>query len=376
MTMIRKMAIPMTRFVHIHLDLGHLSPEVAALVPDFDSDDMDTSHRCPGASFSTLWAVKSGRRLATAVSAKVTLPRALSLSDFAIGTSVFAAGCVGLELVRIALARAGLPKSALDNVSIDHVSLKSASLTYMLPCAERRSTVQLKRLMHQQGLLLGLVVMYHSANNRAVYRILKGGTYADKDGEICELEDTEVSVDLRLIKGFVQVDAVLDERYLKRFGWESLVNWRDAYEEKRYSRIFDRVVRGMFQLDGVKRKHPEPSQHVIDQLGPRNQQIVHEYMQGKDSATFDSFSFVRSDMDSSRTKSWRDAQKTILTQTGININKIWKEYQWHYPEALAAQLVYPRDHAPNTEDILNTFCSENWPALLANLRREYDAASS
>jgi hypothetical protein len=370
----KKTVAIMTKTVSVRVDLKHLSAEVASLVPDFDRDDTSAIYWRPGRILKTLWTIKKGRKFATAVSAWVTLPRALSMSDFAIGTSVFAAGRVGLEIVRIALACAGLPKSALDEISIDHVTITGATVTYMLPCAGRNSPARLKKLIHQHALLIGLRV--NSWIGQFQYRITQEAeASAANTREICELVGTEVSADPRLLDDYVLLDVVLDEHYVKRLGWESLASWRNAYEEKRYKRIFDRVVRGMFQLDGPKREHPEPSQHIIDQLGLRNQQIFREYLQGKDSATFDSFSFVRSDMDSSRTKSWRDAQKTILAQTGINIKKMWKEYRWYYPDALAAQLVYPGDHSPDTEDILTRFCSENWSALLANLRLEYAAAS-
>lgn len=363
----------MTKTISVLVDLKHLSVEAAALVPEFGGGDTSAIYWRPGSILKTLWTIKEGRRFAIAVSAWVTLPRALSMSDFAIGTSVFAAGQVGLEVVRIALAHAGLPKSDLDEISIDHVSITGATVTYMLPCVGRNTPVRLKKLIHQRALLIGLRV--NSWIGQFQYRIdQEAEASAASTREIFELGGTEVSADPRLLDDFVLVDVVLDERYVKRLGWESLASWRNAYEEKRYKRIFDRVVRGMFRLDGYKREHPEPSQHVIDQLGLRNQQILREYMQGKDSATFDSFSFVRSDMDSSRTKSWRDAQKTILAQTGVNINKKWKEYQWHYPDALAAQLVYPGDHSPDIEDIPTRFCYENWPALLASLRLEYGAA--
>ena len=363
----------MTKTVSVLVDLKHLNAEAAALVPDFDGDDESNSYDRPGAIFRTIWTVKEGRKLATAVSVWITIPRALSVSDFAIGTSVFAAGRVGLELVRIALAHAGLPKPALDEISNDHVAITGATVTYMLPCAGRNDPVRLKKLIHQQALLVGLRVKSWIGDFQ--YQIdQEADPSTANNREIFELAGTEVWVESRLLERFVMVDVVLDERYFKRLGWESLASWNDAYEEKRYNRIFDRVLRGMFRLDGVRHAHPEPSQYVIDQLGLRNQQILREYMQGKDSATFSSVSFVRSDMDSSRTKSWRDARKAILAQTGININKPWKEYQWHFPDALAAKLVYPGDHSPDIEDIPNRFCSENWPALLASLRLEYDVA--
>src|SRR5471032_3316204 len=129
----------------------------------------------------------------------------------------------------------------------------------------------------------------------------------------------------------------------------------------------------MFQLDGVKRQHPEPSQDVIAQLGLRHQLLLREYIAGKDPKTFSGFLFKPPAMESGRERNWRAAQKAILEQTGINIKKAWKEYQWHYPDSLGAQLHYPDDYLPDSNDVPIHFCAENWSTLQDHLRLEYAA---
>ncbi|TYQ14096.1 UNVERIFIED_ORG: hypothetical protein JN05_03501 [Zoogloea ramigera] len=305
---------------------------------------------------------------ATAVAAQVVIPQALSLSDFTMGTSVFAAGQVGLELVRIALATAGLPKAAIDEITLDHVTITAATVTYMLPCVGRSSPSQLKKLIHQHAMLIGLggqsrmgEFHYSHAKNAAENQV---GSYP---------RGSAISVDSRLVEGYVLIDVILSEPYLKTQGWDSVASWKDAYDENRYGRVFDKVVRGILQLDGPRCVYPGPSQQIMDQLGLRNEHILRDYMRGKDSATFSSFAFVRTNIDASRKKSWTDARKVILAQTGIDINKKWTEYQWHFPDSLAAQLKYPGDYSPEVKAVSTCFCSDAWPALLARLSQEYNA---
>lgn len=361
----------MTRFVHIHVDLGHLSPDVTELIPNFAVDTSPVIQRCTGTVFSTIFAAKRGKRLAIAIEAAISVPQALSLTDFQIGTSIFAACCAGLELVRIELAHAGLPKAALNTLKVDHVSLKSAAVTYVLPFAGESSATRFKRLLRQHGLLIGLAIDSSFANHRTRYRLTLGSAAAGTDTENNDLEGLEVWIDQRYTSRFVQIDAVLTEDWLNSHGWGRLTTWRDAYKQARYKHIFESVVREMFQLDGNKREHPQPSKEVLGRLGLRDAKLLEEYIAGNDPKTFSGFPFIPRGREISDQKGWRTSQKVILEQTGIDIKKTWAQYRLHYPNAIEEQLVYPGDHLPEKEAIPTHFCAENWLSLQANLRRVY-----
>ncbi|MCX7291907.1 hypothetical protein [Janthinobacterium sp.] len=358
----------MTKFVRIHIDLEHLGTEILVLVPDLGNG----ANNLPGAIFFTLWKTINGKAFATAVVADITLPHAVLPPNIALGTSVFAAGRAGLELVRIALARTGLPKSALDQIGIGHVSVQSASITYILPFAHAEQASNFKKLIRQHVLLLGLQIMPSHADSQSQYRAAPGSTFAGEDQSNTDFLGVTVSVDFRPNTNFVCIDVTLDENYLQRYDWAELSNWDAGYAGNRYKHIFDRAVRGILRLDGPLAQHPEPSNAALAQLGPRNEQLLREYLTGKDPKMFSGFPFRPPDLESSRRKGWRTAQKVILEQTGIDIKKPWKEYQWQRPDLLVKQLIYPGDYLPKSRDVPFRFCADNWPVLLDSLRSEYD----
>lgn len=350
----------MTKFVRIRIDLGHLDAKTRALVPHFGPNGDGPKHSRAGVKFGTQNADDSGVTLPSAFTVAVTLPEAVLKPHFALGTSVFAAGRVGLEFARIELARAGIPYAHDDNhLGIKHVSIETAGLSYLLPFAKEYSTRVFKKQLHHYALLLGLSVQAQPALNRTTYR--QNPNHADNSA----LAGTAVSIDWRPTQELVCLHVELDEGTLKQNGWDSLESWHDAYVEARYEDIFNRVVRGMFRMDGELHEHPAPGEDKYDRLGIRAAAILRDYVSGREAPTSGGRT---STSRHSQMNSWRASRHSILEISGIDITKAWQKYRKHRPAALVLHLNYPGDFRPVAWDVSRRFCQENWQEVLKGLR--------
>jgi hypothetical protein len=114
----------MTKFVRLRIDFSHLDAKARARAPHFGRNGEGPFHSRAGVKFSTLYSDHNGVTLPGALAVVVTLPDAVLAPHSALGTSVFAAGQVGLEFARIEFARAGmLGRHGEHHVGIEHVSI-------------------------------------------------------------------------------------------------------------------------------------------------------------------------------------------------------------------------------------------------------------
>lgn len=349
----------MTKFVRIRIDLQHLAASSRTLAQLYGKGAAQTPLQV-GVKIEPVPGAVGDNNMLASLTVAVTLPEAVTESSVSLGTSVYAAGRIALQMGRKWLMRAGLSQAELDGIGIANVELEAAAITYLLPASSSGQTVLLMRGIHQHGLLLGLKITSQPKLNRTTYR-------ADVSNSADPLVGAALVLDWRTVQCHVCLHVSLDTAYLQRQGWTALDSWRSAYKGKRYHLIFDKVVRGMLRLDGKVPPHPEPRGESYDLLSTSNAELLSEHIASRDALSYGGFPMCASNKEKSDAKAWRAARLLILTTTGIDIRKPWGSYRVFRPRLLMKTLQYPGDYCPPNAELPLRFCEENWPDLLERL---------
>ena len=349
----------MTKFIKVRIDLQHLAAgsRMRALVLGNDKTQMSLQ---PGVKIQPIPGAVGGNNLLDSLAVAVTLPDAVAEPSVSLGTSVFAAGQIALQMGKKWLTRAGLSQAELDGIGIANVVLETAVVTYLMPANSSGQTALLMRGIHQHGLLLGLITKSQPTLNRTTYR-------ADVSDAADPLIGAALVLDWRTVQCHVCLHVSLDTSYLERHKWTALGSWCTAYQENRYKLIFDKVVRGMLSLDGKVSAHPEPRAESYDHLGISSAELLGEHIAGRDALSYGGFPMCASNKEKSDAKAWRAARLRILTTTGIDIRKPWSSYRVFRPRLLMKTLIYPGDYCPPSEEASLRFCKKSWPDLLGRL---------
>lgn len=366
----------MTKSVRIRINLKQLPDDVRKAIPHFNAAD-DAAPISPLArtSIETLWGYKQGTRLATAIDIEVVLSNGTILPQFPHGTSVYAVGRLGLELVRIELARAGLPKPALDTLCNEHVSVEATAISYLIQLDKPRIPATLKKQLSEYSRLLGLTIQHHPAESRTCYSDCQPGARTSAPSAPGTpnrtLDGVTISAEFWANPTVARFDVTLNEAFLRTHGWKNFDSWQDAYAEDRYKTIFNMTVRTMFQLDGKPPQHSEPGRAALDLLEERQKQVLLEYIAGKDEKRSAALPMIAGNMQVSQLKAWRRFRPFILSATGIDMIRPWSINRHYRPPALVDAFVYPGDLHQTAKDASSYFCKASWPELLAGLRQVY-----
>ncbi len=349
----------MTYSLHLSIDMRRLTEESRHLAKRYGMGSTRRPKLLPSPA-------PSGKNRG-ALAFELQVPDDLSGKHAEYGTSLFAAGRAGLELVRTHLAKAGIGREELDQLTTADVSIERAAATYIFKFVGRTQTTSFIAAMHHHALLLGLTIKYdHQANAVAYQGLVTRGT--------SEAVDVVLTVLRQPDNQMVRIEVALDCDYLLTHGWTSLDSWRSAYAEDRYAAIFNQTVRGLFQLDSPALPYREPSREVLDKLPPTTEGLLREYLNGQDPMWYRRHAVANSDAKRKRlVKGYRD---TIISITGIDIAFPWQQFRWTHPTLLRNKLMYPGDFQPSAQQKLSCFCDTAWPGLLATLRRKYELADA
>lgn len=349
----------MTKFIRVRIDLQHLAASSRTLAQLCGKGAAQTPRRA-GVKFTVSCAV-GGSNILASLTVAVTLPDAVAEPSVSLGTSVFAAGQIALQMGKKWLVRAGLSHAELDEIGIANVVLETAAITYLMPVSSSAGTQALMKAIHQHGLLLGLKITSQMTLNRTTYR---AGVADATPSAADPLAGTAIVLDWRAVQCHVCLHVSLDTAYLQRQGWMALESWRSAYKNKRYQLIFDKVVRGMLGLDGEVGPHPEPRCESYDLLSTRNAELLKEHIASRDTLSYGGFPMCAKNKEKSDAKAWRASRLLILTSTGIDIRKTWGSYRSFRPRLLIRAMKYPGDYCPPNAEVPLRFCEKNWPRLL------------
>lgn len=348
----------MTKFVKLRIDLQQLAVDARTRALEFGKGDEPMSQ--VGVKIETVQSAGADAKMLNGLSVAVTLPDAVLEPTVSLGTSVFAAGQIALQMGKKWLMNAGVPKKELDQVSIANIVLETAAITYLVPVGSSGRTQPFMHGIHQHALLLGLDITWQPTLNRTTYR-------QDASDSAATLAGTALVLDWRAVQSHVCLHVSLDASYLEQQGWTALESWRTAYQENRYKLIFDNVVRGMLRLDGMASAHPDPRVERYDHLSISNAALLGEHIAGHDVRRFGGFPMCARNQEKSEAKAWRAARIRILTITGVDIRKPWSFYRLFRPPLLMNALIYPGDYSPPSGEAPLRFCEENWPDLLGRL---------
>lgn len=347
----------MTYSLHLSVDLNRLTEESRHLAKIFN---LGTVHRAKPPSLS----IRRDKPQRGSIAFGLKVPDGLAGKHAEYGTSVFAAGRGGLELVRTQLAQAGIEREELDQLTTADVSIGQAAATYIFKFMGKRQTMTFAAALHHHALLLGLAIKYDRQANTVTY---KGSVTPDSPDAL----DVVLTVLRQPDRRMIRIAVALDSNYLVAHGWTSLESWRSAYAEARYAAIFNKNVRCLFQLDSPSLPFAEPSREVLEKLTPITEGLLREYFAGRDPLWYARHAVANSEAKRKRlVKGYRDV---ILGITGIDIVFPWQQFRWMAPAFLKSKLIYPGDLVPTGSQVSVSFCGATWPQLLATLRKKYRA---
>lgn len=297
------------------------------------------------------------------------LPNALTGHNLEHGTSVYAAGVAALELQRIWMAGCGLPRDELDRLTPADVTLRGTTVTFSHLMEDPQTAVSLVEAVLATGTALG-ICEYYGSSNLTVYLRSREFTvvfYIKTDLSHCIIPSNAPAASLiERASRIVRIEAVLGERFLKRYKLTALPRWRNAYEEGLYERVYNLTVRKVLRLDDQLR-HKEPRAEVYDRLTPTEARLLRGYIAGHDPRKFKSV--VESSSPGNRLYELR---KAILAKANTDIDIPWKNHVQLRCFELDDLLRYPGDHSPTEGHAAWCFCKDNWPALLQALRDKYE----
>lgn len=327
-----------------------------------------------GMQIKTYWEGDAPHFVQSQIVAALNIPNAIYGHNCEHGTSVFAAGVAGLQLLKIWMARDGVPGKALDLLTTHHVSLHGATVTYLFRTdseEQARATVlRLKAAAH----ILGLSPSGSDSTNETFYLHRNGYVvvvYYKTDFSHCKFDDEDSAETLKAqARCIVRIEVYLQGQFLRERGWSPLESWRDAYAEGRYEAIFEELVRGLFKLDVVLR-HKAPRQDALRKLTCAELPIVQAYLAGTPADQLPSIKDGKTALARSKLKSkWK---KSIRKKLRIDITIPWADHQVLRHADVDRSLRYPGDYHPDARTAASSFCMESWPAKLERIKSTFRA---
>ena len=381
----------MTDSIKISLDLSKMSPEVRKCVPAHICEDIDTGtgvvedYNRPSFQKSALsgtkmkWNVrcdrdKDSRRLddlPIRIDAELNIPNAVVGQNIEHGTSVFAAGVAALELLRIWMAQEGLPREQLDLLSVEDVTLNGVTITYLLPFSSDQEAQRMLDAIAVTWKIVNPKAEIWDSTNKTVTlpaRDYLVKAYIKSLFDRCAFKAGAPVTGLKDKAAIIgRIETILPRRFLESENLLRLEQWRMAYEEGLYAKLFNRTVRKSLLLHKTKLRHKEPREEVIARLTETEAKLLRWYLDGNSVEEFPSVANSRSSQ-----KRRLALRRDLLKATDIDIDIPWKDHVRLRCFELYDKLVYPGDYDPSSEHAPWCFCRSNWADLLAELRRVYE----
>jgi hypothetical protein len=328
-----------------------------------------------GMELKTYWEDAKPHFVQSHIVAELNIPNALTGHNCEHGTSIFAAGEAGLELLKHRMVCDGVPGDAVDMLTTHHVSLHGATITYLLRCTGEDQAHANVLKMKAALRILGYVPTGSDSTNETFY-VRRNGyaitVYHKTDFSHCNFPNEELAEILKArARCIIRIEVYMQGHYLRERGWDALESWRNAYAEGRYEAIFNELVRGLFKLDVVLR-HKAPRKEALKNLTATERAIVQAYLAGtsadalpaiKDGATADARSKIKS--------KWK---KIIREKLRIDITIPWELHQELRHADIDRLVGYPGDHHPDAVAAAHCFCEKNRPKLLERLKTLYRQA--
>ena len=381
----------MTDSVKISLDLSKMSPEVRRHIPAqlctvctpwgeiTARYTKPKTYESPMADTKMEWNVRCGRDEASCgpddlpiqIDADLNIPNAVVGQNIEHGTSVFAAGVAALELIRNWLAQVGLPREQLDLLGIEDVTLNGVTITYLLPFSSDQEAQRVLDAIAVTGKIVNPKTDVWDSTNKTVKLPARDSTvkaYIKSLFDRCAFKAGAPVAKQKDVAGrIVRIETILTRRFLENENLLRLEQWRMAYEDDLYAKLFNRTVRKSLLLHQTKLRHKEPREEVFARLTETEAELLHWYLAGKPVEEFPSVA------NSSSSQKRRSAlRRNLLKATDIDIDIPWEDHVRLRCFELYDTLVYHDDYNPSSEHAPWCFCRANWPNLLAELRRVYE----
>ncbi len=323
-----------------------------------------------GMELKTYWEDAKPRFVQSHIVASLNLPNALTGHNCEHGTSIFAAGEAGLELLKHRMVCDGVPGAAVDMLTTHHVSLHGATITYLVRCAKEEQAHVNVLKMKAALRILGYKPTGSDSTNETFYVHRNGyviAVYHKTDFSHCIFPNEELAETLKArARCIIRIEVYMQGHYLRERGWDALESWREAYAEGRYEAIFNELVRGLFKLD-VMLRHKAPRKEALKNLTATECAIVQDYLAGtpvdalpaiKEGATADARSKIKS--------KWK---KIIRDKLRIDITIPWEKHQKLHHADMDRLVRYPGDYHPDAVTVAECFCEKNWPKLRKRLKK-------
>ena len=332
-----------------------------------------------GMELVTYWDGSGKDFLQSQIVGDMNLPNALTGQNCLHGTSVYAAGVAGLGLIKYQMACDGVPGSALDMLTTKDVTLHGATVTFLLEAETEEQAHATVLQLKTAACILGLAPTGDDSSNVTFY-IRRNGfvltVYQKTDFSHCVFPNDELAETFKARAGrMIRIEVYMQGHYLRKRGWAALESWRFAYAEGRYEAIFREMVRGLFNLEAVKRdrispsvilRHKTPRQEAMKHLTATERAIVQAYLAGIPAGNLPSIKNGATTSGRNKIKSkWK---RTIGEKLRIDITIPWEQHQDLRHAYLDRLLQYPGDYHPDAATVAYCFCKANWPKLLAHLR--------
>lgn len=325
-----------------------------------------------GMELKTYWDEGRMPLLPSRIVSDMNIPSAMMGQNCEHGTSVFAAGRSGLDLLKIIMLHDGVSSAALDLLTTHDVTLHGATVTYLLRCAKEEqahaNVLKMKAALH----IVGYVPKGNDSTNETFYVHRNGyviAVYHKTDFSHCVFPNEELGETLKSrARCIIRIEVYMQGHFLRERGWDALESWRNAYAEGRYEAIFNELVRGLFKLDVVLR-HKAPRNDALKNITATEHAIVQAYLAGTPVDVLPAIKEGGATNARNKIKSkWR---KLIRDKLRIDITIPWKSHQELRHTDLDRLLQYPGDYHPDAVTMAHCFCKENWPELPARLEKLY-----
>jgi hypothetical protein len=330
-----------------------------------------------GVRLETYWDGEGSRFLQSQIAADMNIPNAITGHNCEHGTSVFAAGVAGLELLKYWMVRDGVPSSAVDMLSTHDATFNGATVTYLLDCKTEGLARRNLQFLNAAARILDRKVTGNDSTNQTFY-IRRNGymvvVYYKTDFSHCVFPNDEVAEALKgRARCIIRIEVRMQGHFLRARGWDELESWRHAYSEGRYEAIFGALVRGLFKLDVVLR-HKAPRAEAMDRLTATGRAIVEAYLAGTSADALPSIKAGGTADARSKIKSkWRAA---ILKALRIDITIPWKHHQELHHADVDRRLQYPGDHHPSAPAAAHCFWEKSWSTQLGRLKTHYQSEAA
>lgn len=382
----------MTDTINVSLSLSKLSVASRMQIPreicNVSNQDGEVTNRyvkpskqkSPLSATNTKWVVRceldsspeDHGLVPVAIESELHIPNAIVGHNLEHGTSVLAAAYVALRLICISLAESGLPRSELDLLSTDDISILGVTLTYLIACPTRSYAEELVNSISDTGKLVNSNWNMYESANVTVYLPARDHTvnfYIKTDLDHCKWQgDAPVQRMVDQALRIVRIEAKLGLVFLRKRGLTTVANWRYAYEEGLYAKLFDETVRKSLRL-GDHLRHKLPRQEVYQRLTATEARLLDDYIHGADPRQFESV--IKS---MSPNKRFSELRLNILKTANVDIDIPWKDHTKLRCFELEEQLRYPGDYHPTEEHAPWCFCQNNWDGLVEKMGGAYENA--